>query len=97
MRSVGAYEAKTHLSSLLDAVERGETIEITRHGKPIAQLMPSVDARVANNRKVMEELRQLHAQPDWPRIASDEVVAWVRESREERTTRILENLESTER
>ncbi len=34
--SVGAYQAKTHLPQLLDRVEGGETITITRHGKPVA-------------------------------------------------------------
>lgn len=40
MRSVGAFEAKTHLSALLDEVEGGAVIIITRHGKPIARLVP---------------------------------------------------------
>jgi prevent-host-death family protein len=40
VRSVGAYEAKTHLAQLLDDVERGETITITRHGIPVALLVP---------------------------------------------------------
>ena len=40
MRTVGAYEAKTHLPKLLEAVERGETIVITRHGKEVAHLIP---------------------------------------------------------
>lgn len=38
MKTVGAYEAKTHLSQLLDEVARGETITITRHGVPAAVL-----------------------------------------------------------
>jgi prevent-host-death family protein len=38
--TVGAFEAKTHLSTLLDRVELGETIVITRHGSPIARLEP---------------------------------------------------------
>ena len=38
--SIGAYDAKTRLSELLDRVERGEQIVITRHGKPIARLIP---------------------------------------------------------
>ncbi len=38
--TVGAYEAKTHLAALLDQVERGETVTITRHGRPVAVLMP---------------------------------------------------------
>ncbi len=40
MRTVGAYEAKTHLPKLLEAVEKGETIVITRHGKEVARLVP---------------------------------------------------------
>lgn len=39
--SVGSYEAKTHLPQLLDRVEHGETIVITRHGKPVAKLVPA--------------------------------------------------------
>lgn len=38
VRTVGAFSAKTHLSQLLDAVEAGERIVITRHGKPVAEL-----------------------------------------------------------
>ena len=37
---VGAYEAKTHLSKLLEKVEAGEEITITKHGAPIARLVP---------------------------------------------------------
>ena len=40
MREIQASEAKTHLPSLLDEVERGETLIITRHGKPIAEIKP---------------------------------------------------------
>jgi prevent-host-death family protein len=39
--TVGAFAAKTHLSELLDRVERGEEIIITRHGKAIAKLAPA--------------------------------------------------------
>lgn len=38
--TVGAYEAKTHLSELLEKVEAGEEITITKHGAPIAKLVP---------------------------------------------------------
>ena len=37
MTTVTAYEAKTHLPRLIRAVERGETVIITRRGKPVAQ------------------------------------------------------------
>ncbi|MDE2992237.1 MAG: type II toxin-antitoxin system prevent-host-death family antitoxin [Chloroflexota bacterium] len=40
MDQIGAYEAKTHLPRLLDRVSRGESLTITRHGKPIARLVP---------------------------------------------------------
>lgn len=38
--AVGAFEAKTHLSRLLKRVAQGETITITRHGAPVARLVP---------------------------------------------------------
>lgn len=38
---VGAFEAKNTLGSLLDRVERGEEIVITRHGKAVARLVPN--------------------------------------------------------
>ena len=39
---IGAFEAKNTLGTLLDRVERGEEIVITRHGKPVARLVPHV-------------------------------------------------------
>lgn len=44
MRSVGSFEAKTHLSELLASVERGEEIIITRRGTPVARLLPIAEA-----------------------------------------------------
>ena len=41
MREIGAFEAKNKLGQLLDQVERGEEITITRHGKEIARLVPA--------------------------------------------------------
>ena len=41
MQEIGAFEAKNTLGSLLDRVERGEEIVITRHGKPVARLVSS--------------------------------------------------------
>ncbi len=40
MQTIGAYEAKTHLPRLLERVASGETLTITRHGRPIARLVP---------------------------------------------------------
>ena len=40
MREVGAFEAKNNLGQLLDLVEQGEELTITRHGKEVARLVP---------------------------------------------------------
>lgn len=45
MREVGTLEARNSFSSLLELVERGEEITITRHGKPVAKLVPAEAAR----------------------------------------------------
>ena len=42
--TVGAFEAKTHLSELLARVEAGEQVTITKHGRPVARLVPVTDA-----------------------------------------------------
>ena len=47
--TVGAYLAKTHLAELLEKVEGGEEITITRHGKPVAKLVP-VNSTTAGER-----------------------------------------------
>jgi prevent-host-death family protein len=39
MVTVGAFEAKTHLSTLLDRAAAGEEVVITKHGKPVARLV----------------------------------------------------------
>ena len=51
MREVQATEAKAHLARLLSDVEHGETIAITRHGKPIAHLVPA-EAQARASRKL---------------------------------------------
>ena len=61
MADIGAFEAKTHLSRLLDQVERGETITITRHGKPIARLIPVAGSSRDERRRAISELKQLGA------------------------------------
>lgn len=47
MKEVGAYEAKTHLAELLDIVEQGETIIVTRRGKPVAKIIPCTPGRLS--------------------------------------------------
>lgn len=54
--TVGAYEAKTHLAELLDRVQRGEEIVITRHGKPIARLVPEGQPSLAAAHAALDRL-----------------------------------------
>jgi prevent-host-death family protein len=59
MREIQASEAKTHLPRLLDEVERGETLIITRHGRAIARLVPEVDEKREDIRRAIAEMKEL--------------------------------------
>ena len=61
MREVQATDAKTHLAQLLSSVERGETIAITRHGKPIAHLVPADAQDRAARRAAVERFEAQRA------------------------------------
>jgi len=58
MRTVGAYEAKTHLSRLLDEVIRGETVTITKHGVPIAKLVPAEQKCAMTRHEAVASLKE---------------------------------------
>lgn len=58
MESVGAYEAKTHLPQLLDRVARGEEIQITRNGRPVARLIPDHTEEMTDTRAVIAQMRE---------------------------------------
>ena len=74
MSTVSAYEAKTHLPRLIRAAERGETVIITRHGKPVAQLGPVQDQRGVDMADVMKELEALRRR--LPKLSVEEILAW---------------------
>ena len=58
--TVGAYEAKTHLSELLEKVEAGEEITITKHGAPVARLVPvKKGASLEERRAAVERIQKL--------------------------------------
>lgn len=58
MATVGAFEAKTHLASLLDRVAKGEEIVITRHGTPIAKLTPVAGINRERTRAAIARLKE---------------------------------------
>lgn len=59
MRQIGAFEAKNRLSELLVAVENGEEVTITKHGRPVAKLVPFTAHDQARVAAAIAELRQL--------------------------------------
>jgi prevent-host-death family protein len=58
MKHVGMFDAKTQLSRLIDKVEKGEEVMITRHGKPVAKLVPASTRRPALTPEQVEKRRQ---------------------------------------
>jgi len=59
MRRIQASKAKAHLPQLLDEVERGETLVITRHGRAIARIVPEVDRRQEEIDQAIASIRAL--------------------------------------
>ena len=57
MGTVGSYEAKTHLSELLKRVSKGERITVTKHGVPIAELVPLVGGEKAPLEETIAAIR----------------------------------------
>ncbi len=57
MISIGAFEAKTHLSSLPDRAANGEEIVITKHGKPLAKLIGAENICLERSIEAMKKLR----------------------------------------
>ncbi len=61
MHTVGSYEAKTHLSRLLEMVAKGESITITKHGVAVARLVPADADAKREPAQVIEELREFRS------------------------------------
>jgi len=73
MREISASEAKAHLPRLLGDVERGETIVITRHGRPIARLVPEDARRQHEILKALADLDDLRKA--MPRLTLGEILS----------------------
>lgn len=58
MKTVGSYVAKTHLPRLLDEVEKGERITITKHGRPVAMLVPPGTSTAVNAEALIRWMRE---------------------------------------
>ncbi|WP_158810069.1 type II toxin-antitoxin system Phd/YefM family antitoxin [Beijerinckia sp. L45] len=73
MREIRASDAKAHLPSLLDAVERGETVIITRHGRPVARLVPDADRRQVERDRTHEAVLALRK--TMPSLSLDDILS----------------------
>jgi prevent-host-death family protein len=75
MQTVGAFEAKTHFSALLNKVEKGEQIVITKHGRIVARLIPATASSHLRIKQAISELKALsqmhHLALDWKKLRDE--------------------------
>ena len=79
MKQVQSSIAKAQFAELLDEVERGETVIITRHGKPVARLVPDEEARKQRFDRAVERMNARRKQNKPATI--EEIIAWKNEGR----------------
>jgi prevent-host-death family protein len=83
-KHVGMFEAKTKLSALVEEVEKGGSVTITRHGRPVAKLVRAepelTKAQIAKRLKALKELRQF-ANKVKINATPEEIKAWINEGR----------------
>lgn len=78
MRSTGIFEAKQNFSELIAAVEAGEEVRITRHGKEVVRMLPVKRVPVITEEQIERELqamRELRARvkpgPGWKELRDE--------------------------
>ena len=81
MREVAATEAKAHLAELLRAVEYGETVAITRHGKTVAHLSPAGDEGDAARKAAVERFRRWRKRRRPAGMTTEQILQLTREGR----------------
>lgn len=83
MTTIGAYEAKTRFSELLERIEKGESFTITRHGRPVAVLAPSMERNLSLVQEGVHELRKLRKKTLLPDLSWNDIKGWKNEGRKE--------------
>lgn len=83
MHSVGIYEAKSRFSALVELVEQGEEVRITRHGKEVVRMLPVRRRPVITDEQIARELDQIAALQASirPAVADDDASALRRAGR----------------
>ena len=78
MQRTGIYEAKNNFSALIEAVENGEEVRITRHGKEVVRMLPVRRKPVITDEQIARELEQIDALhrtirsgPDWRELRDE--------------------------
>ncbi len=84
MKHVGMFEAKTNLSALVEEVEKGGSVTITRHGKPVARLVGAhtelTAEQIAQRREAVAGLRKIAKELNI-RATPEEIKSWINEGR----------------
>ena len=84
MKHVGMFEAKTNLSALVEEVEKGGQVVITRHGKPVAKLVRAqsemTEEEIARRREALAGIRKI-ANELKINATQEEIKAWINEGR----------------
>ena len=84
MKHVGMFEAKTNLSALVEEVEKGGSVVITRHGKPVAKLVRATPEltpeQIAQRREAWKNIREL-ANKLKINATPEEIKEWINEGR----------------
>jgi prevent-host-death family protein len=94
-RTIGLFEAKTHLSELVARAEQGLETVITRHSKPVARIVPLGGAPGLDVRKRREAVRRIEVLREELRsrhgsMTTEEIVGLVRAGRDDRSQRVLD-------
>jgi prevent-host-death family protein len=83
-KHVGMFEAKTKLSALVEEVEKGGAVVITRHGKPVAKLVRAEselsEEEIAQRREAIKGLRKLARELNI-KATHEEIKSWIDEGR----------------
>lgn len=84
MKHVGMFEAKTNLSALVEEVEKGASVIITRHGKPVAKLVSAqpelTKEEIDRRREAIAGLREIAKRLNI-KATHEEIKSWINEGR----------------
>lgn len=78
-QTIQASEAKTKFLSILDEVERGASVVVTRHGKPIARIVPEAEVDRERVERAMRSIRELRKRTK--PVSIEEIIAMKNEGR----------------